>query len=125
MTLTRQTDPDHSGEEFFRVALAYEPQDRAEIEKLTRRGSVIAEQVFLVWRRRPGEDWRRYTNSVAGSRIVGTVKREDNSPVSGLPAQRRAKEIFTRDLGEMLAWAQHLPGLRSAIEDIEMNLPGR
>jgi hypothetical protein len=110
----------HTGEERYEVTLKYGPEEKREIDRLTRDGQIIVDTVHLVYTRKVGGAWERYVNGRHGSRAEGNVKIENGM---GSVGQRRTKQIFTSTLGEVCAWTAHLPGLRLAIDDVESTLP--
>jgi hypothetical protein len=110
----------HTGEERYEVVLTYTDDQVAEVAKLTRDGQIVVDTVYLVYTRRVGESWQRYTNGRYGSRAEGHEKIENGR---GAVGPRRSRQVFTSTLGEVCTWTQHLPGLRLAIEDVESKRP--
>jgi hypothetical protein len=106
--------PFHTGDERFEIRLVFDAKETAEIRRMTKEGDLLPDSVVLIWTRRTGGQWTRYTNGSFGSRIIGS---------QGLHGPYRSREIFSRDLGELKPWAAYLPGLRPAIEEAESNLP--
>lgn len=115
-----KTSVSHTGEERYEAMLQYGPEQMGGIRQLTKDGQIVPDTIRLVWTRRVGEKWQRQPMAGSGSAAIGHVKIEG---VSGAVGPRKSREIFTRDLGDIRAWAQYLPGLRSAIEDVEAELP--
>lgn len=120
MPLTQQS-VEHTGEERREVRLTYSPEDLRSIERLTLPGQIVPDTIVLVWVRRVGEDWQRYTKGQHGSRAVGNVKL--THPSDSAMGVRRSREIFSPSLGDIRRWAEYLPGLRNAIVNEEAQLP--
>lgn len=115
-----QTYVRHTGEEQYEVMLTYTPEQKAEIDKLTPGRQIVVDTVVLMWRRKVGQSWERYTNASQGSRAEGNVKIENGG---GAVGPRKSREIFTRSLGELARWTEKVPGLRLAVEEAEARLP--
>lgn len=111
---------EHTGEERYEVKLTYTPEEKGEIAKLTPDGQIVVEVFYLVYTRYVGGEWRRYTNGRHGSRAEGNEKIENGR---GAVGAYRSRQVFTSTLGEVCKWADHLPGLRQAISDVELLLP--
>ena len=120
MTLQRVGTPQHTGEERYEVKLTYTLGDVELISKMAQPGEIITDTVYLVFVRRVGGSWERYTRGTHGSRAVGNEKVVG---ITGAVGPRKAREIFTRDVGNLTAWADRLPGLRAAVEKAEAELP--
>lgn len=116
----RQSYVRHTGEEWYEVMLTYTPEQKAEIHKVTGGGQIVVDTVVLMWRRRVGQSWERYTNGRNGSHAEGNVKIDNGG---GAVGPRRTREIFTRSLGELARWTDIVPGLRLAVEEAESGLP--
>lgn len=110
----------HTGEEWYEVMLTYTPEQKAEIDKVTADRQIVVDTVVLIWKRKVGQPWERYTNASQGSRAEGNVKIA-NAP--GCVGPRKSREIYTRTLGELARWTEKVPGLRLAVEEAEANLP--
>lgn len=113
----------HTGAERFEVELKYDGVELEEINRLTKVGDPVTDTVHLIWVRAIGTKWMRYINTGSGSRIEGWTKIDEAGNVSRRTTSRRSREIFTRGTGELRSWAALLPGLRPAIEQVELDLP--
>jgi hypothetical protein len=119
MTLLTK-EKSHTGEEWFRLLLKYEPEDMTSVRRVTGAGQIVPDTFTLVWKRSLGEPWKRVTGGTYGCLATGHVKVEG---LAGARGPRQNREIFTRNLGELRGWAERLPGLRPAIEEAESRLP--
>lgn len=109
----------HTGSERVEVRLEYAPDEVAQIWKMTPDEKIVPERIDLVWERRVGEEWRRVVGR-DGSKAWGHQKVN----WGGARGPFRSREIFTKDLTNILRWADYLmPGLRQAIADAEAELP--
>lgn len=110
----------HTGEEWYEVMLTYTPEQKAEIDKVTDDNQIVVDTVVLMWTRKVGQGWERYTNGRNGSRAEGNVKVANGM---GSIGPRKSREIYTRSLGELARWTERVPGLRLAVEEVEATLP--
>lgn len=110
----------HTGEEQYEVMLTYTPEQKAEIDKITADGQIVVDTVVLIWKRKVGQHWERYTAASQGSRAEGNAKIAN---ARGCVGPRRSREIFTRSLGDLARWTEKVPGLRLAVEEAEAKLP--
>lgn len=120
MPLQRRA-PVHTGSERYVLPLVYSEDEVRDIERLTPVGQIIVDTVTLVWTREVGGKWQRLTHTTIGSHASGREKISDEPVIRG---PRKAKEIFDRDLGALRDWTTRLPGLRTAIDEAEADLPG-
>lgn len=121
MPPTPHGSPRHTGTERYEVTLVFGPDDLKEINRLVKPGEIITDTVVLVWERQVGQKWERATKPRTGSRAEGYPK-----PIFDLlygERVRRTRGIYSRDLGEILSWTNHLPGLRQAVGQAEAQLP--
>lgn len=118
--MIRQGDPRHTGEQRYEVDLVFSEDEQTEIYEMTADGKIVPDKVTLVWTRRVGRPWVRLSANSHGSRIEGHVKIAN---AKGSVGPRKTMEIYTRSLGNFKTSLEYLPGLRSAIEKIEGELP--
>jgi hypothetical protein len=119
MALTR-TKVTRSGVEYHEVELKFDESDADLIEKLTQTGKPVPEVVILVWMRHIPYGWHRVITGPRASRAIGHVKSARGPEYKG---SRKAREIFDRQHGALLPWAELLPGLRTAVEEAHLYLP--
>lgn len=114
----KETSREHSRLERVHVSLEYTQGEIEQIGKMTPVGEIIPGLIDLVWERHSQGPWRRLTG-IGGSRAWGHVLIAE-----GLTGPVRSREIFTKDLTNILPWAEYLmPGLRQAISEAEAELP--
>lgn len=112
----------HTGEERYEREFTYEGEELERVARQTEPGQIIVDTIVVIWTRRVGEPWARYTRGRSGSRVEGYTQLR--SPAPGARGVRRTKELFKRgDVPEFLPWVGLLPGLRNAVEEAEVNLP--
>jgi hypothetical protein len=114
----------HTGEERWERELRYEGAELDQVRRLTDVGRIAPEVVHLVWTRRVGESWRRVTAYRDGSRIEGHERLDPTAEQMGAVGRWGYREIFTRERGNLRDWADRYPGLRTAIDNCEAELPG-
>lgn len=120
MPLKQLTPPHHEVEERYQIELEFTPEELSDIVRMTPEGEMVPDRIVLVWTRQNRHIWVRRTAGRYGSRAEGYVKGPGGW---GKYGPRLTREIFGRGLGNMNRWAEFLPGLRTAIEDIESELP--
>lgn len=115
-----KVEQQHTGAERFEVALEYTLKEVVRIGEMTPAGKIVPRRIELVWERPIGGEWRRVVGR-GGSKAWGNVKIEG---VCGSVGPYRSREIFSKNLRNILPWAEYLmPGLRQAIADVESELP--
>lgn len=114
MTLTRQGELQRWTEDWCKVTLNY---TLAEADLIP--GPIAVDAVTLVWRRVGNARWKRYAPD---SRAEGYTRLAPELEHLVRRGPRRSKAVFDWRRGELMPWTDACPGLRDAVEEVEMEL---